>query len=255
MPNKEEVIAKKKMILQKKKDAEKKKQEAELAIKRDLIENALGIYAKYSFYKDGYLKSLGTMILILLTSMVLTSGLIYSKFYYKSENVFLPINALNQLSEPMSLSQPKLTDNEIRKFATEAYVEISNYNYVTVDNYYFSDISKLFTPKSYKEYRDNFKKSDEIKVVKKNEFVVHSIIVKEATIDEEKSKELRKQSPNYLWVVNIKGKRVYQARKSFVYDDYETRMIITRSPTRLNEKGVAIHSIVNKKIEKNIRGQ
>lgn len=213
--------------------------------------NAVASFERFNFYKDGYKKTLGILISTIFTLMAVFYSLYYSLYVYKAPNVYLPVNAIGQLIDPVPLSEALFTDNEIRKFASEAFSDLSNYNYVTVDNTYFSDISKWFTPNSFLNYKNDFKQGSEIKVVKEHFFVVSEITVKDATINVEESELYRAESNVYLWVVNIKSRRIYQNRTGFTYEDYDTRMIITRSPVKINEKGLAIHSVVNEKIDRN----
>lgn len=261
--SKEELLKrKKKALLKKKKEEAAKKEKSKLLettmitdeerikIATEMKANAVGSFARFSFYKDGYKKTLGILLFSILILMMTSYSLFYSLFVYKPSNIYLPVNSLDQLVEPVPLDQPLFTDNEVRKFASDAFTAVSNYNYVTVDNTYFSEISGWFTPDSFQKYKDAFKKGSEIKVVKEQFFVVNKITVKDATINNEESVLLRQKSSVYLWVVNLKSRRIYQNRTGFTYEDYDTRIIITRSPVRVNEKGLAVHSIVNKKIDK-----
>lgn len=262
--SKEELIKRKKIALLKKRKEEaaasKKKKvieqnlitdEERIGISKELKSNALAVFSRFSYYKTGYHKTLGILIFSILITLMSSYSLIYSMFMYKAPNVYLPVNSIGQLVDPVPLTEPLFTDNEIRKFSADAFSAISNYNYVTVNSTYFTDISEWFTPKSFKVYKDDFNNGSEIKVVKENFFVVKEITVREATINKKEGESLRKKSPNvYLWVVNLKSKRIYQNRTGFAYEDYNTRIIVTRSPVRINERGLAIHSIVNEKINK-----
>lgn len=262
--SKEELIKRKKIALIKKRKqmaADKAKEkvisetlitdEERLSMAKDMKENAIASFSRFSFYKDGYQKTLGILIFTLMIAAMSSYSLFYSLFIFKAPNVYLPVNSISQLIDPVPLSESLFTENEIRRFAADAFTGISSYNYVTVDNNYFTDISKWFTPNSFKKYKTQFNNGSEIKVVKENFFVVNQITVQEATINKKAGVSLREQSDVYLWVVNIKSRRVYQNRTGFTYEDYKTRMIVTRSPVRINEKGLAVHSVVNQKIDKN----
>ena len=258
--NKDELLKKKKRILLKKREEKKALKtnkklvetklvtDAErLKLSEDMKANAAAVFARFDFYKDGYLKSVGVLVFSIMTLAIASYSVYYSSLVFKAPNVYLPVNSISQLVDPVPLDEALFTDNEVRRFASDAFSAISNYNYVTVNSNYFTNISEWFTPNSFMEYKNQFNKSSEIKVVKENFFVVNKITVKEATINEVESLKLRNGSSTYLWVVNLKSRRVYQNRTGFTYEDYDTRMIITRSPVRINERGLAVHSIVNEK--------
>jgi len=261
--SKEELIKRKKIALLKKRKAEalreKKKvinetlitDEERIKIATEMKSNAIASFSRFSFYKDGYQKTLGILIFSILIMAMSAYSLFYSLVVYKASNVYLPVNSISQLIDPVPLNEASFNDNEIRRFSADAFVSLSNYNYVTVNSNYFTEISKWFTPSSFAKYKDQFNSGSEIKIVKENYFVVNQITVEEATIDKKAGMSLRKEAGIYLWVINLKSRRIYQNRTGFTYEDYNSRMIVTRSPVDINEKGLAVHSIVNEKIDKN----
>lgn len=254
---KAELIRKRKLALLKKQKEEKLKKESaktllskeeKLELSKDLQTNALSTLQRFKFYKDGYMLSLGILFFTIIS--VITAGyfLFYSAFLYKAPNTYLPVNEQEQLLDAIPLSQSIYTDNEIRQFATDALNKLTDYNYVTVNSTYFTDIRDLFTKTGFKNYKEQFENSPEIKMVKTNYFVVSSNIVTDARLPKDANKALRAKSRKYVWVVELTSNRVYQNSNGFTYTNYKTRMIIIRTPRSENKKGIAIHSIVNEKI-------
>ena len=224
--------------------------EDKIELSKELKINAISIFDRFSFYKDGYLMSLGILIMTIMTLGTSFYFLIYSYFIYQAPNTYLPINEQEQLLEDSPLSQPIYSDNEIRQFATDALNQITDYNYVSVDSTYFSDIRDLFVSLGYKNYKKQFEESPEIKMVKSNYFVVKSNIVVDARLPKKENKEIRKRSNGnkYIWVVELDSSRIYQNQTGFTFNKYKTKMIIMRTKRSENKRGVAIYSIINEKV-------
>lgn len=262
------LLKKKKALLLKKKKEEKEKQSQEdesdtseklqlltdkerIALGRELKENALATFAKFDFYKDGYKKTLGIIAFTLLTCVISFYSLIYAQFIYSPQSAYLVTNSNGQILEPTSLALPLYRDAEIIDFATEAYRDINSYNYVSLKNNYFPDLLKHYTETSLKRYQDTFSKTAEMAYVTEHRFIVESVIFKGATIDKEASKVWTQKAGGIkMWEVVLHSVKVYQNESSYVRKQYETRVRIARVPSSKNENRIAIHSFVDKEINK-----
>ncbi len=222
-----------------------------LALGKELKENALATFAKFDFYKDGYKKTLGIIAFTALTCFVSLYALIYAQFIYAPQSAYLVTNSKGQVLEPTSLALPLYRDVEIIDFATQAYRDINSYNYVSLKNNYFPNLLKHYTEKSLTSYQAAFTKTAEMAYVTEHRFIVESVIFKGATIDLEASKKWTKKARGVkMWEVVLHSVKIYQNEKSYVRKQYETRIRVSRVSSSKNENRIAIHSFVDKEINK-----
>lgn len=258
---KEEMLAKKKKqaLLRKKKaakeakESEKKKEflsdDERKELASNLRKNALATFAQFDFYKDGYKKTMGILIFNVLAFVVAISAFIYSAVIYKAPPSFLGVNSNKQLLISYPLTNPVYSDAEIVNFATEAYRDITAYNYVNLRSNYFSGLKNYFTEKTLKKYKEVFLGTDEMTFIQKNAFIVESTILKNAIVDLKESQALSQKVGKKVWVVKMKSIKIYQNNKTYVRKNYITTMKIMRVENEQNEKGIAIQSFVDVEVD------
>lgn len=221
---------------------------------KDLKNNAIGVFARFNFYKDGYKKTLGILIFTLLTMIFTTCSLFYALFVFKAPNGYIPVDSYLRIESQRSLLDPIYTDEEIINYASQAYRKINEYNYVNIDKSYISDISPYFSEKTLASYKEQFFGTNEFKYIKENSFIVQSVILKGAKINVEETKRIQDKSPNMkFWVVDLRTAKIYQNEKFYIKKDYLSRVRIARVNQSVNEKGIIIQSIIDieEKEEKN----
>lgn len=211
-----------------------------------LKENALATFAQFDFYKDGYKKTMGILIFNIIAFLIALSALTYSVFIYKAPPSFIGVNSKKQLLIDTPLSSPIYEDAEIINFATEAYRDITAYNYVNLKSNYFSGLKGHFTEKTLLKYKDAFLSTKEMTFVQENAFIVESTILKSVKIDQKASDKLSSDIGKRIWVVKMNSIKIYQNQKQYVRKNYSTTMKIMRVKNVLNEKGIAVQSFVDK---------
>lgn len=219
-------------------------EEDRLSIAKDLKINAVASFARYDFYKDGYKKTLGILLFSILTLMISSYSLIYATVIYQPKNAYIPVNPQGQVLEPYSLDEAIYTEKEIIDFASESYRAISSYNYVNLKTGYINSLRGFYTDSYLAKYKNIFLSSDESKFVLKNFFIVESVQLRGARIDDKKTEILTKQAKRKGWVVKLNTVKVYQNQKKYVRKYYETYVKIVRVRNDRNHRGIAVHSFV-----------
>jgi hypothetical protein len=194
------------------------------------------VVIKHSFYKDGYLKSLGIVLFTLLT---LATSVYWSAhmFMYEPPVKYIPVDAENKVLKEVPESQAVMTDAQLKQWTYDALSVIFSYDYYRVDTH-GAKIRKYFSTKSFEEYMEVFKESSDIKRVQRNFFIVD---VEPSMPELVQSGQLNNGA--LYWRYKIDLRRLFVNHLGFIKEKNVFIVNIVRSNSPEAQDGVLIYNI------------
>lgn len=195
--------------------------------------------AQWGFYKYGYDTMLKIAAVQFVIILILTSALFFLAAAGTPEPKFFAVNAQRQITEILPLSEQRISDNQVRQFATDALLESMNFTYDDY-NQRIENAADYFTDEGFTAYKTALRDSRVFDQLKEKQLLMRTVVTSVPEIDKANSKNY---GGTFIWVVNVSTKRTLTDRAQALSVSYSYRMYIRQVPFTERPLGMAIYSI------------
>lgn len=203
-------------------------------IDQDALET---IRLRNNFYRDGYRRLLGAVLISVLINLLLAGGLIYMVTHPSVPQYFATTRE-GKLLRMYPLSQPIVSTSELLQWAATAATAANTYNFVNYRKE-MQNASEYFTPAGWKEFQDSLKSSKTLEAVLSKKLTVSAVATGAPVIASQGV-----VAGKYKWKVQMPILVTYESANTKISQPSMVTMLISRVPTLESVKGVAIDAFI-----------
>lgn len=195
--------------------------------------------AQWGFYKYGYDTMLKIAAIEFVIIVILSLALLFLAASGVPEPKFFAVNAQRQITEILPLSEQRISDNQVRQFATDALLESLNFTYDDY-NQRIENAADYFTDEGFTAFKTALKDSRVFDQLKEKQLLMRTVITSVPEIDKANSKNY---GGTHIWVLNVTTKRTLTDRAQVLSVNYSYRIFVRQVPFTERPLGMAIYSI------------
>lgn len=211
---------------------------------QEMKKEAFASFGRYAFYKDGYFKSLIILFFTFITFSFSLYTLYYTIVEYTPPVKYFPVDNNYQLIRPIPLTENIMDENELTQYVSEITKDIFEYNYRNADTH-GSRVKKHFMDRGYTDFMNYFENSDELKIVKRNGFIVETELAQPPEIL--RSGIISQQFK--FWEYELIMRRLFIAPGNAIYKRYKVKILVMRRSQEEFESGLGVFNIITEEIK------
>ncbi|MFT3742031.1 MAG: type IVB secretion system apparatus protein IcmL/DotI [Gammaproteobacteria bacterium] len=190
-----------------------------------------------NFYRDGYRRVLGAVLIMALINLILGAALIYMILNPTKPQYFATTRE-GKLVRMYSLSQPIVSTSELLQWAATAATAANTYNFVNYRKE-MQNASEYFTPTGWQAFQNELKNSRTLETVLSKKLTVSAVATGSPIIIEQGV-----QAGKYKWKVQLPILVTYESANTKISQPSVVTMLISRVSTLETVKGIAIDAFI-----------